>query len=54
MACWRVSAILTLAERSKRGQIREEDLGVGGSFDRHGGDHALQTHGSQDGEDLQW
>ena len=31
---------------------QQEDLGVGGRLDGHGGDHAAETHRAQDGEDL--
>ena len=33
-------------------EIGEEDFGVGGCFDGHGGEHAVEAHRPQDGEDL--
>jgi hypothetical protein len=33
-------------------EVGEEDLGVGGRLDGHGGDHAADAHRAQDGEYL--
>lgn len=33
-------------------EIGEEDVGVRGSLDGHGGDHAAETHRAQDGQHL--